>query len=78
MTPATESPPRSFDPPQEPDWHRAIAEAAYYLAQKRGFTGEQALEDWLTAEQQIRQVMSPDFDSEKTTKGTSQLKGDSK
>ena len=58
MTPATESPPRSFDPPQEADWHRAIAEAAYYLAQKRGFTGEQALDDWLDAEQQVRQVIS--------------------
>jgi hypothetical protein len=36
-----------------------IAEAAYYLAQKRRFTGENALEDWLAAEQEIRQVISP-------------------
>jgi hypothetical protein len=50
---------RSFDPPEEPEWHRAIAEAAYYLAQKRGFTGENALDDWLAAEQEIRQVISP-------------------
>jgi DUF2934 family protein len=50
---------RSFDPPEEPEWHRAIAEAAYYLAQKRGFAGENALDDWLAAEQQIRQVISP-------------------
>jgi Protein of unknown function (DUF2934) len=36
-----------------------IAEAAYYLAQKRGFTGEDALDNWLAAEQEIRQVISP-------------------
>jgi hypothetical protein len=36
-----------------------IAEAAYYLAQKRGFTGENALDDWLAAEQQVREVISP-------------------
>jgi DUF2934 family protein len=28
--------PRSFDP-QEPEWHRMISEAAYFLAEKRGF-----------------------------------------
>jgi len=36
-----------------------IAEAAYYLAQKRGFPGEHALDDWLAAEQQVRDVISP-------------------
>ena len=41
-----------------------IAEAAYYLAQKRGFHGEHSLEDWLAAEQQVRQVISPILDSE--------------
>jgi uncharacterized membrane-anchored protein len=51
--------PRSFDPPQEPEWHRMIAEAAYYLAEKRGFLGEHSLADWLAAEQQVRQVISP-------------------
>jgi len=49
---------------QEPEWHRMIAEAAYYLAQKRGFRGEHSLEDWLAAEQQVRQVISPILDSE--------------
>jgi hypothetical protein len=29
---------------------RWIAEAAYYIAQKRGFEPGYALEDWLTAE----------------------------
>jgi hypothetical protein len=60
----------SFDPPQEADWHRMIAEAAYYLAQKRGFLGEQALEDWLKAEQQVRQVISPVSESEVTMNQT--------
>jgi hypothetical protein len=36
-----------------------IAEAAYYLAQKRGFLGKHSLDDWLAAEQQVRQVISP-------------------
>ena len=50
---------RSFDSPQEADWHRMTAEAAYYLAQKRGFSRENALDDWLKAEQQVREVISP-------------------
>lgn len=36
-----------------------ISEAAYYLAQKRGFPGEHSLDDWLAAEQQVRLVISP-------------------
>ena len=48
-----------------------IAEAAYYLAQKRGFRGEHSLEDWLAAEEQIRQAISP-LDSEATMNETSQ------
>jgi DUF2934 family protein len=35
-----------------------IAEAAYHLAEKRGFLGEKSLDDWLAAEQQVRQVIS--------------------
>jgi Protein of unknown function (DUF2934) len=49
----------SFDLPQEPDWHRMIAEAAYYLAEKRGFRGQYALDDWLVAEQHVRETISP-------------------
>ena len=49
----------SFDPPQESGWHRMIAEAAYFIAEKRGFAGGHSLDDWLTAEQQVRQVISP-------------------
>ena len=51
--------PRSFDPPQEPEWHRMIAEAAYFIDEKRGFVGANSLDDWLTAEQQVRQAISP-------------------
>jgi len=47
-----------------------IAEAAYYLAQKRGFRGDNSLEDWLAAEQQVRQVISPILDSEVTMTDT--------
>jgi hypothetical protein len=43
-----------------------IAEAAYYLAQKRGFLEQHSLDDWLAAEQQIRQVISPTSNSEVT------------
>ena len=50
--------PSSFDPPQQPDWHRMIAEAAYYRAESRGFQGDHRLEDWLAAEQQVKQELS--------------------
>jgi Protein of unknown function (DUF2934) len=56
---APQKKPRSFDPPQEPEWHRMIAEAAYFIAEKRGFVGAHSLDDWLTAEQQVRQAISP-------------------
>jgi Protein of unknown function (DUF2934) len=66
MSSLPETKPSSFYQPQEPEWHRFIAEAAYYLAQKRGFMGGHSLDDWLTAEQQVRQVISPLSDSEVT------------
>jgi Protein of unknown function (DUF2934) len=59
MSSPTETKPSSFYPPEEPEWHRMIAEAAYYLAQKREFPGEHSLDDWLAAEQQVRLVISP-------------------
>jgi DUF2934 family protein len=49
----------SFYPPEEPEWHRMISEAAYYLAEKRGFPRDHSLDDWLVAEQQVRHVISP-------------------
>lgn len=33
--------------------HHMIAEAAYYLAEQRGFNGGDADQDWLTAETEI-------------------------
>jgi Protein of unknown function (DUF2934) len=47
----------SFDPPQEPDWHRRIAEAAYLRAERRGFAGDQRLEDWLAAETEVKESL---------------------
>lgn len=49
-----------------------IAEAAYYIAQKREFKGDRCLDDWLTAEQQVRQVISPVLSSEATMNDTTQ------
>jgi Protein of unknown function (DUF2934) len=34
-----------------------ISEAAYYLAEKRGFIGEHALDDWLAAERLVRKII---------------------
>jgi hypothetical protein len=56
----------SFDRPEEAQWHRMIAEAAYYLSQKRQSSGEHCLDDWLAAEQQVRQRISPDLHPEAT------------
>ena len=36
-----------------------IAEAAYFISERRGFVGEHSLDDWLAAEQQVRRVISP-------------------
>lgn len=33
--------------------HRMIAEAAYYIAQQRGFQGDLSLDDWLRAEADV-------------------------
>src|SRR5271156_4375441 len=49
----------SFDPPAEPEWHRMIAEAAYFRAEKRNFDAGHALDDWLLAEQEVKRIISP-------------------
>jgi hypothetical protein len=46
-----------FDPPAEPEWHRMISEAAYYLAEKRGFAPGHALDDWLRAEDAVKALL---------------------
>lgn len=38
-----------------PDRHAMIEEAAYFLAEKRGFTGDYQMEDWLAAELEVDQ-----------------------
>jgi hypothetical protein len=48
---------QSFHPPAEADWHRMISEAAYYCAERRGFDDGHALEDWLAAEEQVKEAM---------------------
>jgi hypothetical protein len=48
----------SFDPPHEADWHRMISVAAYFCAEKRGFAGGRALDDWLAAEEQVKSLLS--------------------
>jgi hypothetical protein len=50
--------PHAFDPPAEPEWHRMIAEAAYFRAQKKEFAAESALENWLGAEQEVKALLS--------------------
>lgn len=49
----------SFDPPAEPEWHRMISEAAYFRAEKRAFEAGHALDDWLAAESEVREIVSP-------------------
>jgi len=38
---------------------RMIAEAAYYLAERRAFTGGDPADDWLMAEVQINRLLGP-------------------
>jgi hypothetical protein len=67
MASPTESHPKqshSFDPPEESDWHRMISEAAYYLSLTRGVGSDQSLDDWLVAEQQVRQVIEKSSDQD--------------
>jgi Protein of unknown function (DUF2934) len=50
----------NFDPPMEPEWHRMISEAAYFLAERRGFEPGAALRDWLEAELQVKKALAGD------------------
>lgn len=38
--------------------HVMISEAAFYIAQSRGFTPSQEVDDWLAAEREIEQLLS--------------------
>lgn len=50
-TPATKSAAKTVLTPAER--MKMIAEAAYYLAEKRGFNGGNELSDWVAAEKQV-------------------------
>jgi hypothetical protein len=59
LSPDTALPNRSsFYPPTEANWHRMISEAAYFIAEKRGFAVGHAIEDWLAAEQAVKETLS--------------------
>ncbi len=51
--------------------YRMIAEAAYFLAEKRGFVGGDVAEDWLAAEAEIDRILqlTKENDSIMTTHG---------
>jgi hypothetical protein len=45
--------------PISPDQrHHMVAEAAYFMAEHRGFIGDLSIEDWLVAEQQVDTMLS--------------------
>jgi hypothetical protein len=50
----------NFYPPMEPEWHRMISEAAYFLAEKRSFRPGRTLGDWLEAELQVKRALAGD------------------
>jgi hypothetical protein len=43
----------------EDERRRMVAEAAYYLAEQRAFTGGDPADDWLLAEVQINRLLGP-------------------
>jgi hypothetical protein len=45
--------------PAPEDYQRQVAEAAYYRALARGFQGGDPVDDWLQAEQEIRNKSNP-------------------
>jgi len=51
---ASKSAPSAIDPVRR---HKLIAEAAYYRAEKRGFTIGSELQDWLEAEAEISKLL---------------------
>lgn len=43
--------------PETEDFEAMVAEAAYYLAEQRGFCPGCEMEDWLAAEAQVRESL---------------------
>lgn len=52
-------PRRSAAAPPAADWTAAIAERAYYKAERRGFVPGFELDDWLAAEREVAQSLAP-------------------
>jgi len=55
---AVDPSPASSEPTAPVQRHAMIAEAAFFMAQARGFTPCQELDDWLTAERELEQRQS--------------------
>ena len=45
----------------KPDMRAAIAERAYYMAERRGFEPGHEVEDWLTAEREVAALAAEPF-----------------
>lgn len=60
VTPSTEAGPSpvSAEPTDPAHRHVMISEAAFFIAQARGFTPSRELDDWLAAEREIDQRLS--------------------
>lgn len=50
--------PAARGPVPDEERHAMIAEAAYYLAERRGFESGHELDDWLLAESQVDPVIA--------------------
>lgn len=50
--------PEGVEPIDPTHRHAMISEAAFFIAQARGFTPSQELDDWLAAEREIEQLLS--------------------
>jgi hypothetical protein len=49
----TTLPPTSIQTSHEEEKHSLIEEAAYFIAERRGFQGDLVLDDWLQAEREV-------------------------
>lgn len=49
----TKPAPTPIQASQEDEKHHLIEEAAYFIAERRGFQGDMVLDDWLQAEREV-------------------------
>jgi len=52
---------KPIEPVTEEQRRRMIAEAAYYRAEKRGFSGGSSVDDWIAAESEIDAKLARDY-----------------